>query len=100
MGLDGAANIGCTKPAVQTNRHMYSERNHNGSKGSKLVTEKSVEFQSDLGPKDTAAEVQGHMLSCRSRTILVRECQEESSYWDGASGKCGGGEDCAADHRR
>lgn len=58
LGLDCAANIGCRKPAVQTNRLTHSDKNHNDSKGSKVVTDKSGEFYSDPATKDTAAEKQ------------------------------------------
>lgn len=56
--LVSAANMDCTEPAVQTNRHTLSDKNHNDSKASKVVTDKSEEVLSSRGPKDTAAEKQ------------------------------------------
>lgn len=43
---------------MQTNRHTHADKNHNGSKGSKVVTDQSGEFYSDPVTKDTAAEKQ------------------------------------------
>lgn len=51
----------CTKPAGQTNRHTHVDKNHNGSKGSKVVADRSEEFHSRPPPEGPAAGTQTGM---------------------------------------